>query len=55
MRFVQKRLLQIVPVIFAVSAITFLFVNLLPGDVAYTILGEEATPEAIAVVASPPP
>ncbi len=50
MRFVQKRLLQVVPVIFAVTAITFLFVNLLPGDVAYTILGEEATPEAIAVV-----
>ncbi len=50
MRFVQKRLLQVVPVIFAVTAITFLFVNLLPGDVAYTILGEEATPEAVAVV-----
>ena len=50
MRFIQKRLLQVVPVIFAVTAITFLFVNLLPGDVAYTILGEEATPEAIAIV-----
>jgi len=50
MRFVQKKLLHLIPVMLAVSAVTFLFVNMLPGDVAYVILGEEATPEAIAEV-----
>ncbi|MCZ6646970.1 MAG: ABC transporter permease [SAR324 cluster bacterium] len=50
MRFLQKKLMHLIPVMFLVTVITFLFVNLLPGDVAYIILGEEATPEAIAII-----
>ena len=50
MEFVQKKLFHLVPVVLAVTIITFLFVNLLPGDVAYVILGQEATPENLAVV-----
>ena len=50
MRYIRKRLLHLLTVMVAVTAITFLFVNMLPGDVAYFLLGEEATPEAIAEV-----
>ena len=50
MKFLQKKLLHLIPVMLAVSAVTFLFVNMLPGDVAYALLGFEATPEAIAEV-----
>ena len=50
MRFLQKKVMHLIPVMFLVTVITFLFVNLLPGDVAYIILGEEATPEAIAII-----
>ncbi len=37
-------------VIIAVTAITFIMVDLLPGDVAYEIAGEEATPEDIKAI-----
>ncbi|MFQ5990269.1 MAG: ABC transporter permease [Candidatus Methylomirabilales bacterium] len=50
MKFLKKKLLHLLPVMVAVTAITFLFVNLLPGDVAYVLLGEDATPESIAEV-----
>lgn len=47
MRLVARRLLQLIPVLIGVSFITFLMLNLLPGDPALAILGENATPEAV--------
>ena len=42
--FVARRLLYLVPVLVAVSLLTFLIASLLPGDLAYVILGDQATP-----------
>src|SRR5438128_7099769 len=45
--FVARRLLYLVPVLVAVSLLTFLIASLLPGDLAYVILGAQATPEKV--------
>ena len=47
-RALLRRLLISVPVLFAVSILTFSLTALTPGDPALTILGYQATPEAIA-------
>ena len=43
MRLVAKKTVRFILVLLAVSAITFLMINLLPGDVAYVVGGEDAT------------
>ena len=48
--FVGKRLLHLIPVLLAVTVLTFLIASLLPGDLAYVILGDQATPEKLAAV-----
>src|SRR5215216_5062252 len=48
--FVARRLLYLVPVLIAVSLLTFSIASLLPGDLAYTILGDQATPEKVAAL-----
>ena len=48
--FVARRLLYLVPVLIAVSLLTFLIASLLPGDLAYAILGDQATPENVAAL-----
>jgi len=48
--FVARRLLYLVPVLVAVSLLTFSIASLLPGDLAYTILGDQATPENVAAL-----
>src|ERR1700752_1223468 len=45
--FVARRLLYLLPVLIAVSLLTFLIASLLPGDLAYVILGDQATPEKV--------
>ena len=45
--FVARRLLYLMPVLLAVSLLTFLIASLLPGDLAYVILGDQATPDKI--------
>src|SRR6185369_12496845 len=45
--FVARRLLYLIPVLIAVSLLTFLIASLLPGDLAYVILGDQATPEKV--------
>jgi peptide/nickel transport system permease protein len=45
--FVARRLLYLVPVLVAVSLLTFLIASLLPGDLAYVILADQATPEKV--------
>ena len=44
---IGKKLLRFIFVILAVTAITFLMINILPGDVSYIIGGETATSEDI--------
>jgi peptide/nickel transport system permease protein len=48
--FVARRLLYLVPVLVAVSLLTFFIASLLPGDLAYVILGDQATPEKVAAL-----
>src|SRR4029078_4992050 len=48
--FVARRLLYLLRVLFAVSLLTFSIASLLPGDLAYTILGDQATPENVAAL-----
>ncbi len=47
-RYVAFRLMSLIPVMLAVTFTTFIMLNLLPGDPAINILGNGATPEAIA-------
>jgi peptide/nickel transport system permease protein len=48
--FVARRLLYLIPVLVAVSLLTFLIASLLPGDLAYVILGDQATPDKVAAL-----
>jgi len=49
-KFVGTRLIYLLPVLLAVTLLTFLIASLLPGDLAYTILGDQATPESVAAL-----
>ena len=48
--FVARRLFYLLPVLIAVSLLTFSIASLLPGDLAYTILGDQAPPENVAAL-----
>jgi peptide/nickel transport system permease protein len=48
--FLVRRLLQMIPVLFFVSVITFVLIHLVPGDAARLILGEQAPPDALAAL-----
>src|SRR5690606_27344382 len=47
-RYVVQRLLMVIPVLLGVTLVTFFAMRVLPGDLARTTLGENATPEAVA-------
>jgi peptide/nickel transport system permease protein len=47
-RFVLERCLRLVAVLVAITLLSFLFLNLVPGDPATVRLGEHATPQQIA-------
>lgn len=47
LRFIVRRLVGVIPVLFGLSVILFAFVHLLPGDPAAAILGQHATPERV--------
>ncbi len=47
-RFILFRPLQLLPVLFGISVITFILVRLIPGDPARVLLGTRSTPTAIA-------
>ncbi len=51
LRIVGNRLLLSVPLLLIVSALTFLLEALIPGDIARTIVGPQATPEQIPAMA----
>jgi peptide/nickel transport system permease protein len=46
MKFVVRRLLLTIPILFLVSVLAFTLIHLIPGDPAQVILGEESTPQA---------
>jgi peptide/nickel transport system permease protein len=48
LRFIARRLVLLVPILLGTSAAVFLFVRALPGGPAIALLGERATPEAVA-------
>ena len=48
--FILRRLLGVVGVLWGMSVLIFGIVHILPGNVAYAILGEFATPDAVAQV-----
>jgi len=47
-RYLLRRLLEMIPVFFGVILVVFVISRLTPGDPARVILGERATPEALA-------
>ncbi len=49
-RFIGRRLIYLLPVLLAVTLLTFLIASLLPGDLAVTLLGDQATPEKVAAL-----
>ena len=49
-KFILRRLLLLIPILFGLTAIIFVLARLLPGDPASAILGERATPEGLARV-----
>ncbi|POB10079.1 MAG: ABC transporter permease [Sulfobacillus thermosulfidooxidans] len=45
--FIVRRILSLVPVAFIVLVVTFSLIHLTPGNPAYTILGDQASPQAV--------
>lgn len=45
-----RHMLRLVPVLLGATVLTFLLVNLLPGDPAAAMLGDQATPEQVAAL-----
>jgi len=50
LRFVVRRLLLLVPILIGLSILVFFWVRALPGGPAQALLGERATPEAVAAI-----
>ncbi|HYM03941.1 MAG TPA: ABC transporter permease [Stellaceae bacterium] len=48
--FFGRRVFYLIPVVLAVTALTFLIASLLPGDLAIAMLGDQATPENVAAL-----
>src|SRR5215204_1583187 len=46
--FLQRRLVQLIPVLLGITLITFFMIHLIPGDPARNMLGPRATPERVA-------
>lgn len=49
-RYIGRHLLTLIPMVFIVSTLAFVLVQLVPGDPATYILGETSTPEKIAEI-----
>lgn len=46
-RFIVPRIINVIPVAFIVLLVTFSLIHIAPGNPAYTILGEQASPAAV--------
>lgn len=49
-RYILKRLISMIPVLFLVSLVVFFIVHLTPGDPALVMLGEEVNPTSLAAL-----
>src|ERR1051325_6246524 len=49
-RYILRRLIQAVPVIFFSTFLVFMVIHLIPGDAAAVLAGPNATPEALAAI-----
>lgn len=47
-RLIYRRVLAAIPVVWGVTLLTFMALNLLPGDAAQALLGADATPQEVA-------
>jgi len=50
LRFVIRRLLLLIPILIGVSILVFFWIRALPGGPAAALLGERATPQAVAAI-----
>jgi peptide/nickel transport system permease protein len=50
--FLLRRLIQMIPVLFGISLVTFFMIHLIPGDPARAMLGPRATPDRVAELRS---
>ena len=50
LRFVVRRLLQLIPILFGLSILLFAWLRALPGGPASALLGERSTPERVAAI-----
>ncbi len=46
-KYIARRIIEAIPVIFGVSVLVFMLLHLIPGDPVTAILGERATPENV--------
>jgi len=53
LKFIGKRLLQLIPTLFFVSVLIFSLQQLLPGDPALVMAGEERDPQVIEQIRIP--
>jgi peptide/nickel transport system permease protein len=49
-KYIIQRLLSLIPILLGVSIVIFLFLQLVPGDIAATVLGPRATPEKVEAI-----
>jgi peptide/nickel transport system permease protein len=50
LKYIFRRLLGSIPVLFGLSIVLFAFIHLLPGDPAVALLGQHATPDRVAKI-----
>jgi peptide/nickel transport system permease protein len=50
LKYIVRRLLLLIPILIGLSILIFLYLRALPGSPAVALLGERATPEAIAAI-----
>ncbi|MEG3834585.1 ABC transporter permease [Microcoleus sp. MON2_D6] len=48
--YIVKRLLGLLPVLFGITLLVFIFLHLIPGDPATVLLGERGTPEQVEIL-----
>src|SRR6476660_9526422 len=49
-KFIVRRLLLLIPILIGLSILVFLWIRALPGSPAESLLGEHATPQAVAQI-----
>jgi len=47
LRYIVKRVLEVIPTLFLITLFVFLFIRLIPGDPARMVAGEDASIETI--------